>query len=57
MSLAKKEVEEKTIEASQEKKVTLKVIDGNKEEKAKSADYLNEKLEYFYSHGGPIMDI
>jgi len=20
-------------------------------------DYLNEKLSYFYSHGGPIMDI
>lgn len=22
-----------------------------------SIDYLNEKLAYFYSHGGPIMDI
>lgn len=22
-----------------------------------SIDYLNEKLTYFYSHGGPIMDI
>jgi hypothetical protein len=25
--------------------------------KTVSIDYLNEKLSYFYSHGGPIMDI
>ncbi len=26
-------------------------------ENKKSNQYLNEKLDYFYNHGGPMMDI
>ena len=38
-------------------KVTLKLINGTKNEKLVSIDYLNEKLTYFYNNGGPVMDI
>ena len=44
-------------EASTSPKVTLKLINGKKEEKLLSIDYLNEKLAYFYNNGGPVMDI
>ncbi len=30
-----------------------KTIDG----RTVSTEYLNEKLTYFYNHGGPVMDI
>jgi hypothetical protein len=42
---------------SKPEKATLKVINGMKEEKKMSVDYLNEKLIYFYNHGGPIMEL
>lgn len=57
MNLAKKDFEDKTKKTCEEKKVTLKVLNGKKEEKTMSSEYLNEKLEYFYNNGGPIMDI
>jgi hypothetical protein len=58
MNLAKKGFEEnRTKKTCGQKEVTLKVINGKKEEKTMSTDYLNEKLFYFYNNGGPIMDI
>lgn len=44
-------------QGSKPDKVTLKVIKGKKEDKEMNADYLNEKLYYFYNNGGPIMEI
>lgn len=58
MNLARKDFEEnKTRKTCEQNKVILKVIDGKKGEKTVSAEYLNEKLSYFYNNGGPIMDI
>jgi hypothetical protein len=58
MNLAKKGIEDyRTKTDKEEKKVVLKVINGTKEEKTMTAEYLNEKLAYFYENGGPIMDI
>lgn len=58
MNLAKKDFEDyRTKKADEEKKIALKVINGKKEEKTMSPEYLNEKLEYFYNNGGPIMEI
>lgn len=58
MNLAKKDFEDyRTKKSCEEKNVTLKVINGKKEEKTMSSEYLNEKLEYFYNNGGPIMEI
>ena len=44
-------------EAPTSPKVTLKLINGKKEEKLLSIDYLNEKLAYFYNNGGPVMEL
>jgi len=37
--------------------LTLVSKEDKKEAEKMSKEYLNEKLSYFYSHGGPIMDL
>jgi hypothetical protein len=58
MSLARKELEtmRKDMKPSAPK-ANFTVIDGRKGEKTVTAEYLNERLNYFYNNGGPIMDI
>jgi len=56
MNAIRKEVAAATV-ARSTPKVSFTVIDGRKGDKTVTADYLNERLNYFYNNGGPIMDI
>jgi len=62
MNAIKKMMPAKSIEKITTNKTNLSLVSNEKYEDKKEAEkmtkeYLNEKLYYFYSHGGPIMDI
>ena len=47
------------IDKSTTSKTNLTLVSKKDKKEAENVakDYLNEKLSYFYSHGGPIMDL
>ena len=62
MNAIRKMMPAKNIDKATVSKTNLSLISNEKYEDKKEAEkmtkeYLNEKLSYFYSHGGPIMDI
>ncbi|MEA4924757.1 MAG: hypothetical protein VB084_05535 [Syntrophomonadaceae bacterium] len=59
MNVAKKlEAEDKSYDKKAKAAEVIYLPDRKAEEDKKyTNEYLNEKLAYFYAHGGPVMDI
>ena len=59
MNAIKKMMVNENVDKNTTSKINLTLIskEDKKEAEKMSKEYLDEKLSYFYSHGGPIMDI
>ena len=59
MNAIKKKMTSEEVNKTSDSKTNLNLVstENKKEAEKMTKDYLNEKLYYFYTNGGPVMDI